>query len=144
MSLHTSKNGNGYHPPKSNIFTDTSGIIAREGIHTATVISTQHVGKRKTIYGMKDFQMFILQVAQFTDAGEPEIAEIHQQYHRSLSPRSSLVAFLAGFGIKAHRGMTIDFDDLVGRKINIIVIHTKDVNGVIHANVKPATAGGVR
>jgi hypothetical protein len=130
---------------KSNVFTDTAGIIAREGIHQATVISTQHLGRRKTVYGPKDFQMFILRVSQCNDDGEREIAEIHQQYHRSFSPQASLTAFLGAFGIKAHRGMTFDFDDLVGKKLNLIVTHATDSHGVKHANVKPIVpVGGAR
>lgn len=133
---------------KSNVFTDTVGIIAREGIHAqAVVISTEHVGKTKTKYGPKDMQMFRLQVSQFNDAGEREIAEIHQQFTRSFHPQSALVGFLAGFGINAQRGMTFDFDDLVGKKVNIIVTHSVDVNGVKHANIKaipPKHTGGAQ
>jgi hypothetical protein len=129
--------------PRSNVFTDTAGTTAREGIHQATVISTHHVGKRKTKYGVKDFQMFILQVSQFNNEGAREVAEIHQQYHRSLSPQSSLVTFLAAFGIKSHRGMTLDFDDFVGKKLSIVVTHSIDVNGVKHANVRPLPLKGV-
>jgi hypothetical protein len=129
----------------SNVFTDTAGITAREGLHQATVVSTHHVGKRKTIYGPKDFQMFKLQVKQFNaDDDKWETAEIHQQYHRSFSPQASLTAFLSALGIKAQRGMTFDFDDIVGKKINIIVTHAKDAHGVIHANIKPIPAGGSR
>jgi len=130
-------------PPKSNVFTDTTGIIAREGIHQAAVLSTNHVGKKRTKYGTKDFQMFILCVPQINDEGDRETAEIHQQYHRSLSPQSSLVAFLAAFGIKARRGMTLDFDDLVGKKLQIVVTHSMDANGVKHANVRPLPQKGV-
>jgi hypothetical protein len=120
---------------KSNVFIDTVDVIAREGIHTATVVKTMHVGKTMTKHGLKDFQMFYLQVSQFNDAGDREIAEIHQQYHRSFDVKASLVKFLAGFRIKAHRGMTFDFDDLVGKKLNIVVTHTPDPNGVKHANI---------
>jgi hypothetical protein len=122
--------------PKSNIFTDTTGVVAREGIHQATVTLTRHVGKTETIYGTKDFQMFHLEVRQPTDSGTWEIAEIHQQYHRSFHPQAALVKFLEGFGIKACRGMRVDFDDLVGKKLNIVVTHSTDANG-IHANVRP-------
>ena len=87
--------------------------------------------------------MFVLSVFQLNDEGERETAEIHQQYHRSFSPQSSLVAFLAAFGIKAHRGMTLDFDDLVGQKLSIVVTHTKDANGGTHANVRPLPLKGV-
>jgi hypothetical protein len=122
----------------SNVFTDTAGIIAREGLHQATIVSTQHVGKKKTIYGPKDFQMFKLQVKQFNEkTDEWELAEIHQQYHRSFSPQASLTLFLAALGIKVRRGMTLDFDDLVGKKVPIVVTHAKDAHAVIHANVKP-------
>jgi hypothetical protein len=127
-----------------NVFTDTVGTIAREGVHQATVISTQHIGKRKTKYGTKDFQMFYLQVPQFNDVGDKETAEIHQQYHRSFDPRSALVPFLAAFGIAAYRGMTLDFDDLVGKKLNIVVTHATDANGIIHANIKPLRSGGAQ
>jgi hypothetical protein len=130
----------------SNVFTDIAGITAREGLHQATVVSTKHVGRRKTKYGMKDFQMFVLQVIQFNaDDDKWETAEIHQQYHRSFSPQASLTAFFSALAIKAQRGMTFDFDDLLGKKINIIVTHSKDSHGVIHANVKPVLpTGGAR
>ena len=127
--------------PKSNVFTDTGGIVAREGLHLATVISTRHVGKSKTKYGLKDFQMFVLQVNQFTDAGEKETAEIHQQYHRSFDSKAALTAFLAAFGIRVQRGMTVDFDDLVGRQLQIVVTHAQDARGAIHANVRPQKRG---
>jgi len=129
---------------KTNVFTDTN-TLAREGIHTATVIATKHIGKTPTKYGEKDFQMFHLQVHQFNEGGtKQETAEIHQQYHRSFHPQSSLVAFLAGFGIEASRGMTFDFDDLVGKKLNISVTHTKRANGV-HVNITPLkSSGGVQ
>jgi hypothetical protein len=130
--------------PKSNVFTDTAGTTANEGIHQAVVTQTKHVGRIKTKYGTKDFQMFHLQVSQFNpESGEHETAEIHQQYHRSLNPRSALVPFLAALGIRAHRGMTLDFDDLVGKKLNIVVTHSTDVNGVKHANVRPLPLKGV-
>jgi hypothetical protein len=133
---------------KPNVFTDTNGIIAREGHHEATVISTQHIGRTKTIYGTKDFQMFVLQVTQYTDDMEKEIAEIHQAYTRSFSSQASLPKFLAGFGIDIRRGMTFDFDDLVGKKVRIIVTHSTDSHGVKHANIttiplkRPASANG--
>jgi hypothetical protein len=128
----------------SNVFTDTAGITAREGLHQATIISTHHVGRRKTIYGPKDFQMFTLQVKQFNDNSERETAEIHQQYHRSFSPQASLTAFLAALGIKAQRGMTFDFNDTVGKKLDIVVTHSKDAHGAIHANVKPVLPRGAQ
>jgi|SRR5579862_1151045 len=122
----------------SNVFTDTAGVTAREGHHQATIISTNYVGKKMTKYGPKDFQMFKLRVNQFNETtDEWEFAEIHQQYHRSFSPQASLTVFLAALGIKVRRGMTLDFDDLVGKKVPIVVTHTKDAHGVIHANVKP-------
>lgn len=133
--------------PKSNVFTHTVGIVAREGLHPqAIVTSTEHIGKRQTKYGPKDFQMFHLQVKQFSDDGTRETAEIHQQYHRSFGPRSSLTAFLAGFGVNAQPGMTYDFDDLVGKQVSIVVTHTIDSNGSIHANIKvlPPRARGVQ
>lgn len=126
---------------KSNVFTDTAGVIACEGLHTATVIATHHVGERDTMYGKKDWQMFHLRVTQFNESGEQEVAEIHQQYHRSLNPQSSLVRFLTAFGIKAHRGMRIDFDELVGKKLSIVVEHTVRANGV-HANIRPLPPKG--
>jgi hypothetical protein len=127
----------------SNLFTDTAGITTYEGLHQATIISTHHVGKRKILYGLKDFQMFKLQVKQFSpENNEWETAEIHQQYHRSFSPQASLTTFLAALGIKAHRGMTLDFDDTIGKKINILVTHSKDAHGTIHANVKPMLQNG--
>jgi hypothetical protein len=89
--------------------------------------------------------MFHLQVSQYNENSEKEIAEIHQQYHRSFSAQASLTKFLAALGIKVQRGMTVDFDEFVGKKINIIVTHAKDAHGVIHANVtpqpRPATGG---
>jgi hypothetical protein len=129
-----------------NVFTDTVGTTAREGLHQATVVSTSHVGRRKTKYGTKDFQMFVLQVKQTNpESGHWETAEIHQQYHRSLDPKSALVQFLAAFGIKACRGMTVDFDDLVGKRLNVLVTHTTDVHGIVHANIKPIKPkGGVQ
>jgi hypothetical protein len=129
-----------------NVFTDTVGILACEGLHQATVVSTHYVGKRKTQYGTKDFQMFHLRVIdQLNDAGDQETAEIHQQYHRSFDPKAALVRFLSAFGIKAYRGMTFDFDNLVGKKLNIVVTHTQpDTNGVIHANIQPQIAGGAQ
>jgi hypothetical protein len=131
---------------RSNVFTHTTGIVAREGLHQATVISTEHVGKTPTKYGTKDFQMFHLRVTRYNDAGDKEIAEIHQQYHRSFNPRASMTVFLLGFGFKVQPGMTFDFDDLVGQKVNILVMHEEDSNGIVHANVKAMLlrTGGVR
>ena len=122
----------------SNVFTDTTGILATKGLQRATVIKTEHRGRTKTKYGSKDMQMFILQVTQTNaDTGETEIAEIHQPYHRSFNPRASLVKFLAAFDIKAVRGMRVDFDDLVGKKLDVMVIHDTDANGRVHANIQP-------
>lgn len=126
-----------------NVFTDTGNVLAREGIHVATVTATKHTGKQKTKYGTKDWQMFYLQVTQFNDAGERETAEIHQQYHRSFDPKAGLVKFLAAFGIETRRGMTVDFDDLIGKKLNLVVTHTPpDANGVVHANIAPLRKAG--
>ena len=88
--------------------------------------------------------MFHLQSRQFNEqTGDSETAEIHQQYHRSLDPRSGLVTFLAAFGIKVHRGMTLDFDDLVGKKLNVVVTHSSDAKGDKHANIRPLPLKGV-
>jgi hypothetical protein len=85
--------------------------------------------------------MFHLQVTQFNpDTGEEEIAEIHQQYHRSLDPKASLVKFLTALGVEVKRGMTIDFDDLVGKKLQILVTHSRDGK---HANVRPMSKKGL-
>ena len=128
-----------------NVFTDTGGVIARQGMHTATIVATKHIGKQKTKYGMKDMQQFVLRVSQFSDTGAKETAEIHQQYHRSFDPKASLVKFLAALGIEAHRGMTVDFEDLVGRTLQIVVDHTPpDANGIVHANVTPLRRRGTQ
>jgi hypothetical protein len=122
-----------------NIFTDTGGRLAREGLHYATIVSTKHVGNVQTKnYGTKDMQMFVFRVEQFNDDGQRETAEIHQQFHRSLSSKAALPKLLTALSVPIRRGMTIDFDDLVGKKLNIVVTHSKpDANGTVHANVQP-------
>lgn len=126
-----------------NVFTDTGSVVAVEGVHTATVISTEYVGKVNTKYGPKEFQMFVLRVKQYDPTtSKPQTADIHQQFHRSFDPKATMTQFLAAFGIEAHAGMTFDFDDLVGHKLQIVVTHTKDARGRIHANVRPLKKTG--
>lgn len=120
----------------SNVFTYTTGVVANEGVHTATVISTQYVGEKATIYGKKDFQMFHLRVTQPKVGGGTETADIHQQFHRSFHPQATLTKFLKGFGYtNLGNGTKIDFDDLVGKSVTIVVHHDKKSNGTVHANV---------
>ncbi len=131
----------------SNVFIDTTGVLANQGLHSAanvTITKTEHVGKSSTKYGTKDFQMFHIQVKQFnSETGESEIAEIHQQFHRSFSPQSSLTKFLAACGFQVRRGMRFDFDDLVGCHVAIVVMHSApDANGKVHANVVPFVRNG--
>jgi hypothetical protein len=125
-------------PPKrklTNVITHSSGIVANEGPHVAVVISTEPRTDVFTKYGVRDMQMFVLRVKQRNADDMEEFAEIHQQYSRTLHPKSSLVKFIAGFGISP--GSEFDCDDLVGKKVNIIVTHSKpDVNGKVHANIQ--------
>jgi hypothetical protein len=122
----------------SNIFSDIAGIVANQGLHPkATIISTKHVGVIKTQFGPKDMQQFVLRVEQFNKDLEPETADIHVQYHRSFSPKASLVPFVAAVGIDARRGMTLDFSTLVGKTLKIFVSHKIDAHGRVHANIEP-------
>jgi hypothetical protein len=120
-----------------NVFRHTAGVVAHTGLHTATVVSTEYVGDKFTKHGQKDMQMFVLRVKQDkADGTGVETADIHQQFHRSFHPQSALVRFLAGFGIHKKIGDEIDFNDLVGQKVIIVVAHSHpDANGVVHANV---------
>ena len=103
----------------SNVFTDTTGILANQGLHPkAKIVSTKHVGIVQT--------------------NEPETADIHVRYHRSFHPQASLVKFLAALGIHAQRGTTLDFASLVGKTLSVSVFHTTNTeHATAHADIVP-------
>jgi hypothetical protein len=122
-------------PKRSNVFTPTSGVVANQGEHWATVIFTEHVGEKVTKrYGVKNWQMFHLRIKQTNAKGVEETAIIHQQFHRSIHSTAALPRFLAGFGIVLQAGVDFDFDDLIGRRVRGVVMHSPGANGQVHAN----------
>jgi len=127
----------------TNFFKPKPIGLANEGLHTATIIATNHVGTVKTQYGDKDMQQFVFSVKHRDDDGQTHIVEIHQQYHRS-THRSTLTKLLVALGISVayvdQNG--INFDDLVGRTLTINVIHITNAKGVKHANVFPVPLNG--
>src|SRR5262249_30376685 len=133
----------------SNRFKDTPAIItAREGLHSAVIMSTQHVGVKNTKYGPKDMQNFVFRVVQFDDDNNRQEADIHQPLTRSLHPDSTLVKLMRALSMPVHRGQEIDFDNFVGRKVQVVVRHKVD-GKVTRANLefvpppqlKPLTSG---
>lgn len=126
----------------SNFFKPKPIGLANEGLHTATIIATNHIGSTKTQFGDKDMQQFVFSVHQRGDDGILQVVEIHQQYHRS-THRSTLARLLGALGISLayvdEHG--IDFDDLIGRTLTINVIHVTNTKGK-HANVFPVALRG--
>ena len=128
----------------TNFFKPKPLGLANEGLHTAKIIATNHVGTIKTQYGDKDMQQFVFSIKQCDDFDQQKhVVEIHQQYHRS-THRSTLTKLLIALGISVayvdENG--IDFDDLVGRTLTINVIHITNAKGVKHANVFPVPRNG--
>jgi len=91
--------------------------IADEGIYIATIVSTKHVGDKKTQFGVKrDWQDFVFRITQ----ADGELRDIHQGFPMTINRTSNFV----------------DPDTFVGRTLNVSVYHTGAGNG-LHANIKP-------
>jgi hypothetical protein len=98
---------------------------------------TSHVGIVKTQYGDKDMQKFVFSVKQFDEENTPQTVEIHQQYYRSTHKTATLVKFLTALDINIDdvNQNGIDFETLIGKKLQIRVLHHVDAKNVKHANV---------